>query len=135
MIYRTGRTNSTRDARNRRRNPERGAALVTVLIVMVLLAGISASVLAVVSTDANIAANDLDRTRTFYAAAAKIEKMTSDFSALFERTSEPSSTDITTVQNDTPQALIDEGFEFVNSTITTDTAKQTALGGPNATVT
>src|SRR3954447_19498240 len=68
---------------------ERGAALVMAIILMGLLAGVSLCALAVVSNEARISGSDLRRTQTFYATAAGIEKMTSDFSALFLRTSNP----------------------------------------------
>ncbi len=55
---------------------ERGAALATALLVMSLLAAISMTVLAVVTHESRIAGSDLQRTQTFYAAAAGIEKMT-----------------------------------------------------------
>ena len=65
---------------------ERGAALSTALIVMSLLAAISMTVLAVVTHEARIAGSDLQRTQTFYAADAGLEKMTNDFSKLFAKT-------------------------------------------------
>ena len=66
---------------------ERGGALLTSLIIMSLLAAVSMTVLAVVTHESRIAGSDLRRTQTFYAAAASSEKMTSDFSALFTKTS------------------------------------------------
>jgi Tfp pilus assembly protein PilX len=68
---------------------ERGAALATAIFMMAILAAIAMSVLAVVNTESRIAGSDLQRTQTFYAGAAGIEKMTTDFSALFSRTSRP----------------------------------------------
>ena len=65
---------SHRNLRERGGN-ERGAALATALIVMSLLAAISMTVLAVVTHETRIAGSDLQRTQTFYAAAASIEKM------------------------------------------------------------
>src|SRR5215470_11462722 len=66
---------------------ERGGALLTSLIIMSLLAAVSMTVLAVVTHETQIAGSDLRRTQTFYAAAASSEKKTSDFSALFSKTS------------------------------------------------
>src|SRR5882762_5162624 len=73
-----------------RRDNERGAALATALIIMSLLAAVSMTVLAVVTHESRIAGSDLQRTQTFYAGAASIEKMTADFSNLFAVTSRPS---------------------------------------------
>ncbi|CDM66214.1 hypothetical protein [Pyrinomonas methylaliphatogenes] len=96
----------------RRTDAERGAALVTALIILALLAAISVSVLAVVSSEANIAGSDLQRTQTFYAAAAGIEKMTSDFSELFQRTLHPTAQDLNQIASSPPSELISEGFSF-----------------------
>lgn len=109
---------STHDSRD----GERGAALVTTLIITALLLAISVSVMAVVSTEANTATSDLQRTRTFYAAQAGIEKMTSDFSAVFERKSKPSTSDLTTIQSAYPSELVTEGFSFSQS-IAEDSAR------------
>src|SRR5213080_5095015 len=84
---------------------ERGAALSTALIVMSLLAAISMTVLAVVTHESRIAGSDLQRTQTFYAAAAGVEKMTSDFSNLFARTSKPSTYDLDNISNSYPVEL------------------------------
>ena len=68
---------------------ERGAALATAILMLGLLSAIAMTVLAVVSTEAKVAGGDLQRTQAFYAAASGIEKMSSDFNALFARTSRP----------------------------------------------
>src|SRR3954467_14766177 len=98
---------------------ERGAALVMAIILLGLLSGIPLCALAVVSNESRIAGSDLQRTQTFYAAAAGIEKMTSDFSALFLRTSNPTQTQLTAIANAWPSELTAEGFSF-NQTLTPD---------------
>ena len=71
------------------RSDQSGAALATAILMMTLLSAIAMTLLAVVSGETRIAGGDLKRTQTFYAAASGIEKMTSDFSALYGRTSRP----------------------------------------------
>jgi hypothetical protein len=107
---------------------ERGAALATALIVMSLLSAISMTVLAVVTHESRIAGSDLQRTQTFYAAAASIEKMTSDFCALYARTSRPSTTDFNAVAAAYPTELIAEGFTFTKPD---GTPGQTLIVDPN----
>ena len=68
---------------------ERGSALVASIFILALLGVIAMTVLGVVTNETRIAGSDLQRTRTFYAAASGMEKMTTDFSALFSRTSRP----------------------------------------------
>ncbi len=102
------RTHSTRTRYER----QQGAALATSLIVLTLLGAISMTVLAVVTHEARIAGSDLQRTQTFYAAAAGIEKMTYDFSNVFTRTSQPTATDLSTIAGSYPTELTGEGYSF-----------------------
>jgi hypothetical protein len=107
---------------------ERGAALATALIIMSLLAAISMTVLAVVTHETRIAGSDLQRTQTFYAAAASIEKMTSDFCALFARTTRPTTADFNAIAAAYPTELIGEGFTFTKPD---GTAGQTLIVDPD----
>jgi Tfp pilus assembly protein PilX len=111
IMGKNSKTNQVAAAQIRSRG-ERGAALATALIVMSLLSAISMTVLAVVTHESRIAGSDLQRTQTFYAAAASIEKMTSDFCALYARTSRPTTTDFNTIASSYPTELIGEGFTF-----------------------
>src|SRR5215471_14136211 len=93
---------TTADPRLSSRANERGAALATSLLILSLLACVSMTVLAVVTHEARIAGSDLQRTQTFYAAAAGLEKMTADFSDLFTRTSRPSTAQLNTISASYP---------------------------------
>src|SRR5436190_1563134 len=112
---------------------ERGGALLTSLIIMSLLAAVSMTVLAVVTHESRIAGSDLRRTQTFYAAAASSEKMTSDFSALFTKTSHPTQTQLNAIAANYPSELVSEGFSFskpdgsANQSITVDAAAPAGL--------
>jgi hypothetical protein len=108
------------------RSNERGAALATAIFLMAILAAISISVLAVVNTESRIAGSDLQRTQTFYAGAAGIEKMTSDFSALFSRTSRPTAAQLASIAGSAPPELVTEGFT-INQSIVLDDAELTAM--------
>src|SRR5436190_24156293 len=105
------------------RHGEKGAALATAILMLSLLSVIALSVLAVVTTETKVAGSDLEKTRAFYAAAAGIEKMTSDFSGLFARTSRPTTTQLNNIAN-TPPDLASEGFTF-NQSIGLDDATLT----------
>ncbi|HST51990.1 MAG TPA: hypothetical protein VLJ61_08270, partial [Pyrinomonadaceae bacterium] len=120
-------TNSRKKSPARGANGERGGALAIAMIVLALIAVIAVSVLATVSNEARISGSDLRRTQTCYVADAKIEKMTSDFSAIFSRTSHPSSTDLNTVRTSDPTELLNEGFTFPNPVLGEDTTKLYAL--------
>src|SRR5437660_5188169 len=114
--------------RSNQRHNERGAALATSLIILTLLGAISMTVLAVVTHESRIAGSDLQRTQTFYAAAAGIEKMTSDFSNAFTRSSNP---DLTGIPNGYPTELTGEGFSFVQSLQLDPTATSGTVTIPN----
>ena len=81
---------------------EKGAALATALLMLALLSAIAMTVLAVVRTETRIAGSDLKRTQTYYAAASGIEKMTSDFSQLYTKTTRPTSAQLYRIRTAPP---------------------------------
>lgn len=105
------RSNSVRASQGK--SNETGAALATALLMLALLSAIAMTVLAVVRTETRIAGSDLKRTQTFYAAAAGIEKMTSDFSQLSSKTSRPTQPQIDRIKNSPPTGLTAEGYTLV----------------------
>src|SRR6185295_11022356 len=116
------------------RKSERGAALVTSVLILGMLSAVAISVLAVVQSESRIAGSDLKRTQTFYAAAAGIEKMTSDFSALFQVTSRPTAAQLLRIENTPPPELGPEGYtlnQVIGLDITTLTAMRQAQGISN----
>ncbi|MGH9944277.1 MAG: hypothetical protein ACRD9R_18175 [Pyrinomonadaceae bacterium] len=106
---------------------ERGAALALALIIMALLAVISISVMAVVNDESRVSGSDLCRTQTFYAAAAGIEKMTSDFSALFVSTANPTDDELAEIAAQHPEELEAEGFSFPTQTLERDETTLTRM--------
>ena len=110
---------------NNPRHSERGAALATAILMLALLSAIALTVLAVVQTETRVSGSDLERTQAFYAAAAGIEKMTSDFSTLFARTSRPTTYQMSNIAGSPPD-LASEGFTF-NQSIALDDATLTAM--------
>lgn len=101
------------------RKSERGAAMATAILMLSLLGAVAMTVLAVVHTETKVAGSDLERTQAFYAAAAGIEKMTSDFSSLFARTSRPSTTQLNQIAASPPD-LSSEGFTYPYQNIELD---------------
>lgn len=91
---------------------ERGAALAMAIIIMAILAVIAITALAFSSTEARVAASDLQRTQTFYAASTGLEKMTNDFSNLFLRKMNPTDDDLNTIETSSPPEMQNEGFKF-----------------------
>lgn len=120
---------STRPAQAsvRRTDGERGSALVASIFILALLGVIAMTVLGVVTTETRIAGSDLERTKTFYAAASAMEKMTSDFSALFSRTSRPTLAQLNHIAADSPPELVNEGFTLFPQTIDLDNVTLTSM--------
>jgi hypothetical protein len=123
VMRKNSKTNYTDNARGN--SNERGAALATALIVMSLLACISMTVLAVVTHESRIAGSDLQRTQTFYAASAAVERMTSEFCALYARTSRPTTADYSAIAAGYPTELVSEGFTFTNQSLAVDPNEDT----------
>lgn len=111
MSVKNLRANTTADSSVARKD-ERGAALILAILIMFAMAVVTMGVLATVSTENRMAGSDLNRTQTFYAAAAGIEKMTNKFSDLFARTSRPSTAQLDAIRADYPSELTAEGFTF-----------------------
>jgi len=127
MIMKKNSSSQTSNRTFPARSGERGAALAAALLLLALLSAIAVTVLAVVTTETRIAGSDLKRTQTFYCAAAGIEKMTSDYSALFRESARPTDTQIASVKDAPPAELVTlEGFNFVQ-TIVKDTATLTTM--------
>jgi Tfp pilus assembly protein PilX len=119
----------TFETRHTARKSERGAAMASAILMLSLLGAVAMTVLAVVHTETKVAGSDLERTQAFYAAAAGIEKMTSDFSSLFARTSRPTNTQLSQIASSPPN-LVSEGFTFTSQSIVLD---DTALAQMRAT--
>jgi hypothetical protein len=101
---------------------ESGAALAIAIIVVAILSVIALTALAFSSSEARIAGSDLQRTQTFYATAASIEKLSNNFSDLFRTKMRPAAADLTSLAAVQPPELVAEGFTF-QQTLTEDTAK------------
>ncbi len=78
---------------------EKGAALVIVLLVMLLLMGFVAVVLSRVNSETVITANDAAENRSLNAAEAQVESNSRDFATLFQRKLAPTIGDIDTIRN------------------------------------
>ncbi len=111
---------------NKNYENERGAALAIAIITVAILAVVALTALAFSSTEARIAGGDLRRTQTFYAAAAGLEKMTNDFSALFQKKLNPTANDLYTIADSPPAPLKTEGFSFLQ-TLTEDSTRLAEL--------
>ena len=94
------------------RKSEKGVALASALLIMTLLGVITLTIFAVVGSEARMAGSDIQRTNTFYCSEAAIEKMTTDFSALFTHTARPTDAQLAAMRNDPPSEIQADGYTF-----------------------
>jgi hypothetical protein len=91
--------------RLRRPKDDRGAALLSALLVMLLMAGVTAGFTALVITDTRVRALDSTRTQSFYAVHAGLEKLTSDIGDLFAGTVAPTASQVNALADAPPSDL------------------------------
>ena len=118
----------------RRSKDERGAALLSSLLVMLLMAGVTAGFTALVITDTRVRQLDSSRTQSFYAVHAGLEKLTADLGDLFAANVAPTATQVNAIGDTPPGALgvtwgQPDGTDGYRVTFPTD-----AGGNPLATV-
>lgn len=78
----------------RRDDREEGAALLSALMVMLLMAGVTAGFTALVITDTRVRELDSTRTQSFYAVHAGLEQLTADLGDLFANNVAPTSAQV-----------------------------------------
>jgi hypothetical protein len=76
---------------------DEGAALLTALLIMLLMAGVTAGFTALVITDTRVRSLDSTRTQSFYAVHAGLEKLTADLGDLFAANVAPTTAQINTI--------------------------------------
>ncbi len=76
------------------RHSSKGFALASAMLIVMLLAGISAGTLYLVNTEVRLVITDLESTQAFYGAEAGMEKMMADLSLLYSAILAPTVSDI-----------------------------------------
>jgi hypothetical protein len=119
---------------------DQGTALLTSLLVLVLMVGITAGLTALVITDTRVRSLDGTRTQAFYAAHAGLERLTADLGDLFRTNFAPTATQINALAATGPaigvQWLEPDNSDGYTITFPTDgygnplTAVSTVMAGP-----
>ena len=99
------------------KNNSRGFTLIAALLILVLLSGVAAGLMYLVSNEARMGGNDLEANLAFYGAESGMEKLTSDLSALYTQYQAPSNTQIQNVVNFPPTSAMVGGMTY-SETIT-----------------
>ena len=106
---------------------ERGSAIVIALLIMVLLLGFVAMAVTRTTNETVASSNDTAETRTFEAAQASLETMTSNFDKIFQVKLAPESNDIKKVKNSKPPEF--ENYIFEQNIEKIEDAKQVVMTG------
>src|ERR1700746_2455108 len=77
----------------------RGFTLIAALLLTVLLSGVAVGLLYMVSNEARMGGNDLERNMAFYGAEAGIENLTAQLSQLYQSSQTPTAASITALTN------------------------------------
>ncbi|MCH7804412.1 MAG: pilus assembly PilX N-terminal domain-containing protein, partial [Acidobacteria bacterium] len=119
------------------RHSSRGFALASAMLIVLLLAGISAGTLYLVNTESRLVITDLEGTQAFYGAEAGMEKMMADLSLLYSAILAPTVSDIQGLGATGFQPVIanitypEYGFEIPNVSGEPIVETRTITSGPN----
>jgi hypothetical protein len=115
---------------------ERGIALISVMLLLMLTSAVLAGFLATVNTDMSLRSVDRARTRALYAAHGGLEKLTADLGDLFATNFAPSQDDLAALEDDPPamdqiefEASDDLGYAIVPANGFDDDGNPVATSG------
>jgi hypothetical protein len=124
-----------------RTHAQRGMALISALLLLLLMSALAVAVLIKVNTDQRLQKTDSGNNLAYYGAEAGMEKLTADLGNLYARNAAPNWCDITALQNGFP-SLADVGVTYATYAITIPVLPvgcaappwrvQTISQGPNA---
>jgi hypothetical protein len=95
----------------------RGFTLIAALLIMVLLSGVAAGLLFLVTDESKMAGNDLESNMAYYDAESGMEKLTSDLGALYQASMVPTNLQIQALPTFPPTSAM-VGASTFNETIT-----------------
>ncbi len=105
-----------------------GFTLIASLLILVLLSGIAAGLLYLVTDEAKMGGNDLEANLAYYGAESGMEDMTSAMAALYESTQSPTEAQIQALANFTTLSMV-PGVTYSNQ-ITFPAAGNSTAGMP-----
>lgn len=109
-------------------NSSRGFTLIAALLILVLLSGVAAGLLYMVTSESKMGGNDLEANLAYYGAESGMEKLTSDLGALYQANMVPTNAQIQSLVTFPPTPAMVGGMNY-NESITY-TAGTDANGNP-----
>jgi len=83
--------------RSKSSQPERGIALITTLLLMIMLSALAVAFVLAINTETRLQGTDKGSTRAYYGAEAGMEKMIADLNTLYQNQASPAVNDITSL--------------------------------------
>lgn len=98
-----------------RKSSSRGFTLIAALLILVLLSGVAAGLLYMVTNESHMGGNDLESNLAFYGAESGMEKLTADLSALYTSTMTPTNAQIQNLTNFPPTPAMVSGMNYLET--------------------
>jgi len=92
-----------------------GFTLIAALLIMVLLSGVAAGLLYLVTNESRMSGNDLETNLAYYGAESGMEKLTADLSSLYQQSMIPSNAQIQNLVNFPPTPAMVSGMTYSES--------------------
>jgi Tfp pilus assembly protein PilX len=99
------------------KNTSRGFTLIAALLILVLLSGVAAGLLYMVTNESKMGGNDLESNLAYYGAESGMEKLTSDLSSLYSTYMNPLNSEIQGLTSNPPTSAMVPNMTY-NETIT-----------------
>src|ERR1700726_1176897 len=90
----------------------RGFTLIAALLILVLLSGVAAGLLFIVTSETRMGGNDLESNLAYYGAESGMEKLTADLSSLYTQYMIPSNAQIQNLVNFPPTSAMVSGMSY-----------------------
>jgi Tfp pilus assembly protein PilX len=97
------------------KNNSRGFTLIAALLILVLLSGVAAGLLYMVTNESRMGGNDLEANQAFYGAESGMEKLTADLSALYSQYMVPTNGQIQNLVNYPPTAAMVNSMNYTEA--------------------
>jgi Tfp pilus assembly protein PilX len=97
---------------------QRGFTLIAALLIMVLLSGVAAGLMFMVTNEAHMGGNDLENNMAYYGAESGMEKLTADLSALYSQYQVPTNAQIQNLVNFPPTSAMVPNMNYPAGSIT-----------------
>jgi Tfp pilus assembly protein PilX len=97
------------------KNNSQGFTLLAALLILVLLSGVAAGLLFIVTNESRIGGNDLEANMAYYGAESGMEKLTADLSSLYTQFMIPSNAQIQNLVNFPPTSAMVSGMAYTES--------------------